>query len=131
VIRAVKDAHLARLREDYILTACTYEGVVADRPHRYATLFIDSGLRDTDRLAGSSTMATFTVIVHSVATSRIRRLFIADRVLTQFVDWTPDVSGARFRRLRHTATVPVQRDRDGLPPVHFVVDEFTSTAQIL
>jgi hypothetical protein len=102
-----------------------------ERPHRYATLFIDSGLRSSDRLLGSSVTATFTTIIHSVATSPDQALLVADRVLTQLVDWTPVIDGIRCRRLKHSATVPVQRDRDGLPPVHFVVDEFTLTAQTL
>jgi hypothetical protein len=129
LIRAHKDAVLTRLREDGILTGCTFEGVVEARPHRYATLFIDSGLRSSDRLLGSSVTATFTVLVHSVGVSPDQAQLVADRVLTQLVDWTPAVDGFRCRRLRHTLTVPVQRDPDGLPPVFFCVDEFTLTTQ--
>jgi hypothetical protein len=131
VIQAHKDAILTQLRAHPELATVVYEGVVADRPKRYCTVWTDSGQRSSDRLTGSSVTATFTYVIHSVGIDPHQAQWVADRVFTQLLDWTPDIPGFRSRRIRHTATVPVQRDPDGLPPVYFCVDEFTLTTQAL
>jgi hypothetical protein len=131
MIRAHKEAVLTRLRGDPFLTSTVYEGVVEDRPNRYAALFFDSGHRTTDRLTGPSTTGTFSIIVHSVGTTPDQAQTVAEHVLAQLIDWTPDVPGHSCRRLRHTVTVPVQRDPDGIFPVHFCVDEFALVTQAI
>ena len=127
MIRAHVDAVLARLREDTDLDV--YEGAVPTGSECYVTVWTNSGLRTADRLAGPSSVGTFTFTVHSVGSEPAQAQAVAEHVFTQLLDWTPDIPGYQPRRVRHTATVPVTRDIDGRPPVYFCTDEFTLATQ--
>jgi hypothetical protein len=127
VIRAHKNAILARLREDSVLSAVTFEGVVTERPERYCTLFTNSGFRTVERLSAPSATAEFTYTVHSVGSTPDQAQAVAERVFAQLLDFTPTVPARLCGRLRHAASQPVQQDPD-IPNLYFAVDQFDLTS---
>jgi hypothetical protein len=128
VIRAHAKAIVARLEEDLILRGSTFQGVVTNRPARYCTVFMDSGLRVVERFNGLQTEVTFGVTVHSVGTTAEQSQLVAERVMAQLLDYRPIVAGRDCRRLRHVSSVPVDLDTDVSPPLYFSVDQFDLTS---
>jgi hypothetical protein len=128
VIRAHANAIVARLKEDQILAAATFQGVVTNRPARYCTVFIDSGARAVERFNGLQSEATFGVTVHSVGTTAEQAQLVAERVMAQLLDYRPTVTGRDCRRLRHVSSVPVDLDTDTTPPLYYSVDQFDLTS---
>lgn len=132
MIRVHTQAVLDRLAQHHDLDGAVYEGAtVPVGTKAYVTVWVDSGRRRTDRLAGSSNTAEFTFTVHSVGSQPYQAQALAECVFTQLLDWTPEVAGFQPHRLRHTATLPVERDPDGRPTVYYCTDEFTLTTQSL
>jgi len=127
-MRAVKNAVLARLREDSALKDRVFEGVVTNRPTRYVTVFSDSGQRSQERFTGGQWASTQTFVIHSVSESPDKAQIEADRVFAKLLDWTPTVEGRRCRRVRHASSQPVQYDTDVSPPLYYCVDEFDVTS---
>jgi len=135
-ILAVKNAVLARLREDPELAQSVFEGVVttapgAARPNRYVALFTNSGARSASRFTGPSSQSVQTFVLHSVGTKPDQAQFVADRVFAKLLDWTPTVDGLSFRRVTHEASLPLARDDDTSPPLFYQVDEFDLTYEAL
>lgn len=128
MIREMKAAVLARLRQDSVLASSTFEGVVTNRPNRYAAVFSDSGFRTAERFTGPQGTSSQSFTVHSVGTTPDQAQAIADRVFAQLLDWTPAVEGRVCRRMRHEASEPVQIDRDVTPPMFYGVDVFEVTS---
>lgn len=127
MIRATKNAILARLRADAVLAGVTFEGVVEDRPELYCSVFINSGYRTSERFTGPAVTAEFTFTIHSVGTSQDQAQFVAERVFAQLLDFSPTIAGRTARRLRHVVSRPAELDRDVTPPLWFVVDQFDLT----
>jgi hypothetical protein len=128
VIREMKNAVLARLRADSELASVVFEGVVTNRPNRYVAVFSDSGWRTAERFTGAQSTSAQSFTVHSVGTTPDQAQFVADRVFTQLLDWTPSVAGRVCRRMRHEASEPVQIDADVTPPLFYAVDVFEVTS---
>jgi len=126
VIRAHKNAIIARLEADSTLAGRVFEGEVEpdSSRQRYVTVWINSGARSPDRLTGPSAKATFTITLHSVATTPDQAQYVAERVHAQLVDWTPTVPGRRCRRLTHEVSLATQKDADITPALWYQVDEF-------
>lgn len=127
MIRAHKNAVLARLREDAILADSTFEGEVSARPARYCTVYVDSGFRQVERFTGGSGVADFSFTIHSVGSTQEQAQLVAERVFAQLLDWTPTIAGRNSRRMRHVASRPVAYDTDIDPPLYFAVDVFDLT----
>lgn len=114
-----------RLEQDSVLAGSTFQGVVTDRPQRYCTFFLTSGRRYADRLTGPDVAADFTVTVHSVGSDVTQAQAVAERVFAQLLNFTPTVAGRTCSWLRHTASMPTQRDDTVTPSLYYSVDEFT------
>lgn len=127
MIRAHKNAVLARLREDAILADSTFGGEVTTRPARYCTVYVDSGFRQVERFTGGSGVADFSFTIHSVGSTQEQAQLVAERVFAQLLDWTPTIAGRNSRRMRHVASRPVAYDTDIDPPLYFAVDVFDLT----
>lgn len=135
-IVAVKNAVLARLRDDPELATSVFEGVVttapgATRPNRYVAVFTNSGTRSAARFTGPSSQSVQTFVLHSVGTKPDQAQFVADRVFAQLLDWTPQIDGLNCRRLTHEASLPLARDDDTTPSLFYQVDEFDLTYESL
>lgn len=128
MIREVKNAVLARLREDPELASSVFEGVVTTRPKRYVAVFSDSGFRTTERFTGSQSTSAQSFTIHSVGTTPDQAQAMADRVFRQLLDWTPSIPGRVCRRMRHEASEPVQLDTDADVPMFYGVDVFEVTS---
>lgn len=128
MIREMKAAVLARLRQDSVLASSTFEGVVTNRPNRYVAVFSNSGNRTAERFTGSQGTSAQSFTIHSVGTTPDQAQAVADRVFAQLLDWTPTVEGRVCRRMRHEASEPVQIDRDVTPPMFYGVDVFEVTS---
>ena len=127
-IRAVKNALLARLREDLTLKNIVFEGVVTARPNRYVAVYSDSGLREAERFTGGQWTSTQSFTIHCVSESPDKAQEIADRVFAQLLDHVLEVPDRRCRRIRHGSSQPVQLDSDVSPPLWYTVDEFDVTS---
>jgi hypothetical protein len=123
-IRATRVAVLNRLKANPDLTAITFEGVVASRPQKYVTVFMDNGFRESERVTARNTRATFTVTVHSVGSTPEQVQWVAERVFAQLVNWTPSIEGRRSSRSRHVVSRPIDVDTGPNPPAFFSVDQF-------
>lgn len=118
-------ALLARLRSDPQLANAVYEGVVTSPPARYVSVYSGLGVDAGDRLAGPSNVNDTTYTIHSVATSVEQAKWVAGRVRTLLLDWTPPIAGAR--RMRHPVSRSPQVDRDANPPLWYLVDQWDLT----
>jgi len=119
----------ARLEADSVLSGSTFEGVVSNRPQRYCTFFLTSGIRYSDRLSGPDSSADFTVTVHSVGQDPTQAQAVAERVFAQLLNFTPAVEGRSCTRLEHVpSTMPTQLDDTVDPGLYFNVDEFSFTS---
>lgn len=128
MIRATAAAIQARLEEDPVLAECTFEGIVTDKPDRYASFFLNSGVRYGDRLSGPDVSADFTLTVHSVGETPYGAQAVAERVLAQLLNYKLIVAGRDCSLLRHTASVPIGTDPDVSPALFYGVDEFSFTS---
>jgi hypothetical protein len=126
VIRDHAAAVKARLEEDDVLAACTYEGLVDDdAPERYCSFFINSGDRYGDRLAAPDLSADFTVTLHSVGTTPEQAQFVAEHAFAQLMNYTLAVPGRSCTMIRHTGSMATQPDDTVQPGVFFNADEFS------
>jgi hypothetical protein len=124
VIRATRAAVKSRLLQLPELQGSVFHGVVTDRPERYITFFLNSGVRSPYRYTGASTRADFTVTVHSVGKTDEQVGWLQERVLGQFVDWVPELVGRKCFRLTHEVARPTDLDDSLSPPLFYAVDEF-------
>jgi hypothetical protein len=124
VIVATKTAIIARLNTDRVLATCGHEGVVTDRPEQYWTLFIDSGKRGTDRLAGLPTQGRFRFWIHWVGRTPDQAQHLADRGMPLLAGHLLAVPGYDAKRVQHIDSQAVDLDSTVRPPVHFGVDQF-------
>lgn len=127
MIRDHAAAVRARLESDSVLATCTFEGLVTDKPQRYCSFFLNSGIRFTDRLSGPDVSADFTLTVHSVGADPFGAQAVAERVLAQLLNYTLTVPGRSCSRMRHTMSVPTDRD-DAITDLYYSVDEFSFTS---
>lgn len=128
MIRDHAAAVQARLEADSFLTGRVYEGIVNDRPDRYCSFFLNSGLRTGDRLAGPDVVGDFTLTVHSVGSIPEQAQFIAEHVLAQLLNFTLTVDGRQCSLLRHIASIPLTMDDSVSPVIYYAVDEFSFTS---
>ena len=124
MIRAHAQAIKARLEADTVLAGSTFQGEVLNRPARFCTFYMDSGYREVERFTGAHSQVTFSITVHSAGTTSEQCQLVAERVMAQLLDFTPTVAGFKCRRLIHAASQPMTLDRDVLPPMYFIADQF-------
>lgn len=134
-----KLAVIAHIKEDTLLGSCGFEGVVQPdpvtkrRPERYWTIFTDSGVRFTDRLAGDYVSANLRYWIHCVGTEPEQAQRIADRVIDRLTGWTPTVAGFHPQRVRHVASEPLRMDAEvrntSGEVLHYTVDQFELVSQ--
>lgn len=127
MIRAHKAPVFARLRADSILSTATFDGEVTNRPSRYCSVYMNGGLRDSERLSGPSAFADFRITIHSIGSTVEQCQLVQERVMAQLIDYTPPVAGRNPRRLRHVASVEVEMDTDIDPPLYIARDVFEWT----
>lgn len=128
MIRAHKQAIIDRLKADPFLAAITFDGLVTDGPSHYASVFMNNGYREAERLTGPPVTATFTATIHSVGTTPDQAQLVAEHVFAQLLGHTPTVTDRQCRRIRHAASQPVQADRDVTPWIWFCADQFDLTS---
>lgn len=128
MIRDTAAAIKARLEQDPVLATCTFEGIVTNKPQRYASFFLNSGVRYGDRLSGPDVSADFTLTVHSVGTDPFGAQAVAERVLAQLLNYKLQVPGRDCSLLRHSASIPVGSDDQVSPSLYYGVDEFSFTS---
>jgi hypothetical protein len=131
-IRLHVKAVLARLREDPILAACTFEGVVAvspTRPNKFIAVFPDSGFREQSRYTGGQIQETYSFTIHSVGQTPEQAQLIAERVYQQLLGAKLSIPGRVCRPMRAVVSRPVQIDKDVTPPMHYSVDAFELTTE--
>lgn len=128
--RALKQAVLARLREPSVMANVVYEGAVPAVAGRqwYVVVYTNTGLREIPRFTGNSSQITQTFTIHSVGLTPDQAQLTADRVMTQLLDFRPNVSGWNTRRMTHEVSRPTEVDRDPTPPLFYNVDEFDLVA---
>lgn len=127
MIRDHVNAVLIRLRQDAILSGCTFQGLVTDRPNKYCAVFANSGTRAVERLTGPESQATFSFVIHSVGRQPDQAQLVTERVFAQLLDYTPIVPGRVAGRLRHVDSEPLQFDPDAPPGYFYTVDVFEYT----
>lgn len=128
MIRAHKNAVLARLKLDSVLSTATFDGEVSGTPSKYCVVYVNSGRRESERFSGPSQFATFAITIHSVGTTAEQAQLVAERVFAQLLDWTPTVVGRNCRRIRHAVSRPVDMDKSVSPVLYYAVDVFDLTS---
>lgn len=128
MIRDTAAAVKSRLEQDPVLATCTFEGLVTDKPERYASFFLNSGVRYGDRLSGPDVSADFTLTVHSVGSDPYEAQAVAERVLAQLLNYKLVVAGRDCSLLRHTASIPISSDDVIGASLFYGVDEFSFTS---
>lgn len=117
-------AIMTKLREEPGLTQCAFDGQVPNRLERYVRVYTNSGVPSQTRFASLAMTRTFTYVVHSVGLSADQALWINARVHRQLDDARLAVSGRILRRLKHAIARPIDTDKSGPDPLHFIVDQF-------
>ena len=127
MIRAHVNAIMDQLKQDPILATCTFQGLVTSRPNKYCTVYANSGNREVERFTGGQTEATFSFVIHSVATEPEQVQLVSERVFAQLLGFQPSITGRVSRRVRHIDTQPMQYDADTSPGYFYAVDIFDFT----
>lgn len=117
-------AVMAKLRESDGLPTSAFDDEVDGNPARYARVYTNTGFSSQTRLASLNTTKTYTYVVHSVGTTAAQALWVSDRVHLKLDDAVLVVVGRKLRRLKHRVTRPIDIDRAGPDPLHFIVDQF-------
>lgn len=132
-LRALKNAPIARLEADEILTDVVFEGLVDtdEAPELYVSVFVNPGRRERSRFTGPSNQHTLTLTIHAVGTTPDQALLALERVRAQLIDWTPTVDGYNCRELTHEVAQPMRRDDDADPRLYYFADEYDLVADLI
>ena len=122
------DAIVARLRAHPDLASIVFVGDVPAKTTKYVVVFPSTPAHSVERFTGANTQEDYTYTINSVGLQPAQALWVADRVVTQLLDFTPTVAGRKCRRLRHPVGRPVDRDKDVTPNLFYAVDQFDLTS---
>lgn len=122
-MRVHDNAFYALMRADGILADSTYEGIVANRPNRYASVF-PREIREQRRYSGGQDAVTNEYIVHSVGTTPEQAKLVREHVVSAVLNKTPNAAGWRSRWVTFVTSQPLAMDDDAGTPLWYCVDVF-------
>lgn len=123
MIRAHATAIETQLEADSVLSTCTFEGVVTDRPARYCAFFLQMK-RTATRFASGQRSYAGSLIVHSIGQTIEQAEFVQERVQTQLTGHKLVVAGRSCHAMTHEVSRFPILDRDVTPPLWLIVDQF-------
>lgn len=134
MIRAHKNAVLARLRSDAALASVVVDGAVDPNAPPvlppYVVVYMDSGRRSVDRISSvTPTQADFRITTHCVGVDVDQAEYLAEKVFSLLLGWTPVVNGWSPVAIQHQRTAPPQTDRSVNPATQYISDVFTFTSR--
>lgn len=88
-----------------------YDGQVPASPtYPYAVMWMDGGLRDSERSTDELGRASFRIQITSVGANAEAARIVADKAATALLGVAPTVAGRVSHRIRHESSEPVQDD---------------------